>query len=81
MPPFFFWLDIMPLDSDAIDELIDDVASGDKSMASNGKSLTSHDIQDLIALAKFRQSQTAESSANTRAGFGLRFQQITPVYR
>lgn len=71
----------MPLTPDEIAEIADDIAAGDKSITSNGNSLTSHDLQDLIALAKFRQSQDAESAAPSRAGFGLRFQQITPVYR
>lgn len=71
----------MPLDSDDIDALIDTVAAAPKSESSNGRTITEHELQSLIALAKHRKQETAEDSAATRPGFGLRFQQITPVYR
>lgn len=71
----------MPLEADDIVEIIDDVAAADKSVTSNGRSITAHDLDSLIALEKHRRQQEAETSSPSRAGFGLRFQQITPTYR
>jgi hypothetical protein len=71
----------MPLDADAIETLIDEVAAGSKSLASGDRSITAHDISQLIALENQRRARDAESGSRTRPGFGLRFQQINPVYR
>lgn len=56
--------------------LADEIASGDKSIASDGKSLTAHDLTQLIEYIKFKQGQAA--GVSPVPGLGLRFVQLVP---
>lgn len=64
----------MPLDADAIDALIDELADSEKSQTSGDRSITSRDIKELIELHKYRTRQTG-SSTNT---MGMRFAKTIP---
>jgi hypothetical protein len=64
----------MALDADAIDALIDGIAEGDKSIASGDRSVTAHDLRELIELHKYR---TRQNGANTNMG-GMRFAKTIP---
>lgn len=68
----------MPLDSDEIDDLIDDVASSDKSITSNGRSVTSHDIGDLIELDKYRRNKAAQASVSGNPFGCLKMVKLVP---
>ncbi|MFA7463363.1 MAG: hypothetical protein WCY59_09500 [Anaerovoracaceae bacterium] len=48
--------------SNEIDEIIDDVASGPKSVSGDEGSVNQHSIPDLIELAKFKAQQSATSN-------------------
>lgn len=68
----------MPLEPDDIAELADDVAAADKSVTSNGRSATSHDLTQLIAYEKHRRQADAETAAASTAHFGLPMRVMRP---
>lgn len=68
----------MPLESDEVAELTDELAASDKSITSNGRSITSHDISDLIALEKYRASRAAQSAVSGSAFNCLGFTKLVP---
>lgn len=64
----------MPDTPDEIDELIDTVAAGPKSVAVDGRSATSQNLSDLKDIRNDRAAQAASGKGH----FGLRFTRLVP---
>ncbi len=64
----------MPDSADDIDDRIDEILSGPKSATVDGRSATSHEIDDAL---KVRNDRAAQAAAGT-GKFGLRFSTLVP---
>lgn len=66
------------------DDIVDEIAENalrPKESAAGSHKTVEHSLADQVKAAQFLRDQEAATTAATRPGFGLRFQQIERVYR